>query len=164
MFCSHLQLRLRGALVWTLDWIMKIEPWAVNCCRNRKTIKYHSSGAFLQNPVSEHWAETCETVQKTIPQIESDIVLNGQSTSNVVLWFFLTICLWQLTVISVLALCRLIGYWCLVIKTSGLSLVFLSQAVMLGDAWPVSPSAMQNGPLPLDQLTTAFEGITCNCM
>lgn len=45
------------------------------------------------------------------------------------LWLFLTICLRQLTVISILEPSRLIGYWHLVIKTPGLSFVFLSEAV-----------------------------------
>lgn len=98
------------------------------------------------------------------PSIQSDIAISGQSTSDVFLWFFLTICLWQLTVMAASVPCRLIGYWHLVIKTSGPSLVLLSQAVALLDAWPMALSSIQNGPQLLNQLHPTFKGITCNWM
>lgn len=66
----------------------------------------------------------------------------------------MTICLWHLTVLSILVPYRLIGYWHLVIKTSGLSFVFLSQAVSV--AWRLSSGSTLHA-----KWTTAPRSIIC---
>lgn len=77
----------------------------------------------------------------------SKLVISSQPTRKTLSWCFLT-SLWQLTMTATSALWYLIGYWRPVIKTSGPSLVTLSQSVKRDEA----SSAPQKMKLKLNEI------------